>query len=262
MIDTVHKALFPGVLAGILCLLMFVSIANNPPTVLAADEATPEPAADEIRAEDGSEPTQEPLSPFDLIASIFAPLIQNNPPTGEQAPNNEVTTEASAPNVEISGEDSPNGEDSSNEETGEQAVSEGCALGGGYAERVRGWCDLIENSAANHGLDPNLIAAVMSVESGGNPDAYSRNGAVGLMQVMPRDGLAAEFICPNGPCFAKRPSMAELFDPSYNLDFAAAMLSGLYNRHGSWRDALRAYGPAGVGYAYADKVLGVYENNR
>jgi len=48
-------------------------------------------------------------------------------------------------------------------------------------------------------LPEALIAAVILQESGGDPSAYSSSGAVGLMQVMPRDGIAAEFMCVNGP---------------------------------------------------------------
>lgn len=89
--------------------------------------------------------------------------------------------------------------------------------------------------------------------------AYSRSGAVGLMQVMPRDGLAAKFQCVNGPCFASRPTRAELEDPAFNIEYGTRMLAGLYQRLESWRDALRSYGPMDVGYSYADKVLAIYE---
>jgi len=108
----------------------------------------------------------------------------------------------------------------------------------------------------------DLIAAVMLQESGGNPDAYSRSGAVGLMQVMPHDGKAAEFMCINGPCFANRPSMQELFDPQFNIQYGVRMLAGLIQRKGDVREALRAYGPMDAGYTYADKVLTIYQNYR
>ena len=133
-----------------------------------------------------------------------------------------------------------------------------CALGS-FPESVKRWCDLIQRHAASAGLDPNVIAAVMLQESGGNPQAYSHSGAVGLLQVMPRDGIAASFQCANGPCFHSRPSMAELYDPEYNLRYGINMLAGLLQRHGNLRDALRAYGPGDAGYTYADKVLAIYK---
>jgi len=83
------------------------------------------------------------------------------------------------------------------------------------------------------------------------------------MQVMPRDGKAAGFQCKNGPCFADRPSVAELSDPEYNLQYGVGMLADLVGHYGSVREALYHYGPSGVGYAgYADIVLGIYESHR
>ncbi len=139
---------------------------------------------------------------------------------------------------------------------------EDCPLASAYPDSIRRWCGWIDQYARQYGLDTNLVAAVMLQESGGNPDAYSGSGAVGLMQVMPRDGIAAGFTCANGPCFASRPSMEELFDPEFNLSYGARMLAGLIERRGSVRDGLMAYGPANVGYYYADKVLAIYERYR
>jgi len=100
----------------------------------------------------------------------------------------------------------------------------------------------------------------MLQESGGQPDVISASGAVGLMQVMPRDGIAASFECINGPCFTGRPSMQELLNPEFNLDYGCNMLTRLISEKGSIRDALKAYGPRDVGYIYADKVLGIYNS--
>ena len=102
----------------------------------------------------------------------------------------------------------------------------------------------------------------MLQESGGDSSAYSVSGAVGLMQVMPRDGIAAEFECINGPCFASRPTIEELLEPDFNVEYGSQMLSGLVARQGSFREALKAYGPMDVDYSYADRVLSIYENYR
>ena len=135
----------------------------------------------------------------------------------------------------------------------------GCQVSGKYPDSILQWCDVITRYAKQHDLEPNLVAAVMLQESGGKPLAYSKSGAVGLMQVMPRDGKAASFMCINGPCFASRPTIAELEDPEFNVEYGTRMLSGLQNRLGSIRDALKSYGPMDVGYYYADIVLSIYE---
>jgi len=134
-----------------------------------------------------------------------------------------------------------------------------CEVSARYPQGIQQWCGPITHHAYQNGLDPNLVAAVMLVESGGDPLAYSKSGAVGLLQVMPRDGLAAGFQCPNGPCFASRPTVQELQDPELNLVYGTRMLAALHDQTGSWREALMAYGPMDVGYIYADTVLSMLE---
>jgi hypothetical protein len=135
-----------------------------------------------------------------------------------------------------------------------------CQISNKYPAEILQWCELITKQAKRHNLDPDLLAALIWQESGGNPTAYSRSGAVGLMQVMPRDGLAASFTCVAGPCFANRPSIQELQDPQFNVKYGAGMLAGLVKKHGDTREALKSYGPMDVGYYYADIVLGIFKN--
>jgi soluble lytic murein transglycosylase-like protein len=138
--------------------------------------------------------------------------------------------------------------------------SNDCSLPEKFPDTIRQWCGWIEQYASEVGLEPRLIASVMLQESGGKADAYSHSGAVGLMQVMPRDGLAADFQCSGTPCFSSRPTMDELFDPEYNISYGTRMLAALVSRHGNVRDALYAYGPMDIGYRYADLVLSIYDN--
>jgi soluble lytic murein transglycosylase-like protein len=142
------------------------------------------------------------------------------------------------------------------------AANENCEVNSSFPESIRQWCEIITRFAAQAELPPNLVAAVMLQESGGDATAYSASGAVGLMQVMPRDGIAASFECINGPCFASRPTMEELQDPSFNIEYGSGMLAGLIERLGSLREALKAYGPMDMGYSYADRVLAIYEKYR
>ncbi len=45
---------------------------------------------------------------------------------------------------------------------------------------------IIQHSKA-HSINPLLIRAIMKQESGGNSDAYSHAGAIGLLQIMPEN---------------------------------------------------------------------------
>jgi len=52
--------------------------------------------------------------------------------------------------------------------------------------------------------------------------------------------------------------MEELFRPNFNVKYGTNFLGNLVNSQGSIRNALFKYGPANVGYYYADKVLAIY----
>lgn len=142
------------------------------------------------------------------------------------------------------------------------AQAENCQINVSYPQGIKQWCEIITSLATQVELPPNLIAAIILEESGGDATAFSASGAVGLMQVMPRDGIAASFKCINGPCFASRPTIEELQDPGFNIKYGTQMLAGLVTKLGDLREALKAYGPMDVGYRYADTVLAIYENYR
>ena len=139
--------------------------------------------------------------------------------------------------------------------------SRACSLSTKFPGAIRQWCDLIEAASQNTSLPAALIASLILQESGGDPAAHSSSGAVGLMQVMPRDGRAAEFMCVNGPCFADRPTIEELQDPAFNLAYGSQMLADLYAKYGSYREALYKYGPMDIGFRYADIVLNIWNNH-
>jgi len=105
----------------------------------------------------------------------------------------------------------------------------GTEVGFGGSDRLarlpRAYAAQVERAAARHGLDPNLLFAVMRVESVYQARIVSYAGAVGLMQIMPRTGRhIADAL--NKDDF----ETADLLDPETNLDFAAWYLASLIER--------------------------------
>jgi len=127
--------------------------------------------------------------------------------------------------------------------------------------RVISYCQEITSASEQYGIAPEVIAAIILIESGGDAYAISTSGATGLMQIMPRDGVASTFNCVSGPCFADRPLTVELLDPKFNINFGSKLLASYISYYGDLREGLFHYGPAGYGYeGYADIVLRLAEH--
>jgi murein DD-endopeptidase MepM/ murein hydrolase activator NlpD/beta-lactamase regulating signal transducer with metallopeptidase domain len=92
----------------------------------------------------------------------------------------------------------------------------------------------IEAAAAQQGVDANLLALLILVESGGDPEAKSPSGAVGLMQVMPATAEAVARTRGLPP-----PTPEQLAEPGYNIDVGAWFLARQLREFGS-ADVARA----------------------
>lgn len=116
--------------------------------------------------------------------------------------------------------------------------------------------DEITASAATHGVDPYLVAAVIRSESSWDPEASSHQGARGLMQLMPE---TAQDMVAKGLVDGKRYSYENLEDPAINIEYGCAYLSYLLTYfNGATDRAIAAYN-AGMGnvdgWAKQDKLL-------
>lgn len=108
------------------------------------------------------------------------------------------------------------------------------------ARNVRGDLDtlglsgFIQQESARNGLDPNLVKSVIKAESDFKPNAISRKGAIGLMQLMPG---TAEMLGVEDP-----------FDPAENISGGTKFLGDLVKRFGDTDLAIAAYnaGPGAV----------------
>ena len=107
--------------------------------------------------------------------------------------------------------------------------------------QVEGFRSLIERAAKRYNVDGALLAAVVHVESGGNPQAVSPVGAQGLTQLMPST--------------AQELGVQNPFDPAQSLDGAAKYLRRLLGQFGG--DVSRALAAYNAGEGNVKKYGGI-----
>jgi len=122
--------------------------------------------------------------------------------------------------------------------------------------------EIIVRTAGRHEVDPALVKAIIRAESGYNPRAISKKGAMGLMQLMPG---TAESLGVEGE---------NILNPENNIDAGVKYLKQLLVQfHGNIRLAVAAYNagtnkvikykgvpPYEATRCYVDKVLEYYRH--
>jgi len=108
--------------------------------------------------------------------------------------------------------------------------------------------DAINKAADRHNVDPNLVRALVKVESNFNPNAVSRKGAMGLMQLMPQT--------------ARQLRLTNPFNPEQNIDAGVRHLKSLLDNYGGdVRLSLAAYN-AGTGAVARSSGIPRYAETR
>jgi hypothetical protein len=136
------------------------------------------PANLNVRAASPQEAPHDPL--LDSAVGAFAPTAPTPAPGGSgqatvdtvpgqpAAPLSQTFLQLSFPNLDV-----------------QAAPASGTALSSIFTPSIQYWGKAISRWSAAAGLDPNMAAVVMQIESCGDPSATSRSGAIGLFQVMP-----------------------------------------------------------------------------
>jgi soluble lytic murein transglycosylase-like protein len=102
------------------------------------------------------------------------------------------------------------------QKTGDDRVAMSPERAASWKERANAYASLIDVTARRTEVHPALLRAVIAAESAFDPNAVSRAGAQGLMQLHPNT--------------AKRYGVANPFDPAANVDGGARYLHYLLRR--------------------------------
>ena len=109
-----------------------------------------------------------------------------------------------------------------------RVIREGYAGASSLGSSANSYEDLIRSASDRHSVDPDLIRAVIKVESDFDSSARSNKGAMGLMQLMPET--------------ARLHNVVDLYNPSANIDGGVRHLKLLLGRYqGDLELSLAAY---------------------
>jgi hypothetical protein len=154
-----------------------------------------------------------------------------------------------------------------NEEQSNQAAFQSGGLSLVFTAEVQHWAGRIRIWAEAAGIDPNLAATVMQIESCGDPQATSRAGAIGLFQVMPyhfasgEDSYAPDTNALRGMDYLRRSLAAAGNDPRLALAGYNGGIGVIGWAESAWPQQTQNYAYWGSGI-YQDAIGGALESPR
>ena len=99
------------------------------------------------------------------------------------------------------------------------------------------YSDSVEKYSKEYNIPEYIVYAVINAESSFNPSLTEKNGASGLMQIMPdtfRTITSYEHLGENLP-------LSEIYTPDVNIRYGCYYLSHLRERFGNWNTVFAAY---------------------
>jgi soluble lytic murein transglycosylase-like protein len=96
-----------------------------------------------------------------------------------------------------------------------------------FRESIRPWQTYIRKYSLEFDVDPDLVAAILYVESGGDPKSVSPRGAMGLMQI--------------APVTASNLGIIDVFDPEQNIRAGTRYISSLIQTYHDELAVLQVY---------------------
>jgi len=130
------------------------------------------------------------------------------------------------------------------------------------SSRMNSYDDIIREASFHHGMHFELIKAMIHAESNFNPNAISRSGAIGLMQIMPKNlnafGISDPFD-PRDNVMGGTRYLKQLMK-KYNSDVSLSLAA--YNAGPSAVDKYKDIPPYPETKNYVAKVLKYYSHYR
>ena len=96
------------------------------------------------------------------------------------------------------------------------------------------YTDEVELASEKYHISPEILYAVIRTESGFDPNAVSKAGAYGLMQITPDTYDWLLYV-------RREDERGDLLDPGTNIEYGAYFLAYLHRKFESWDTAFAAY---------------------